>query len=306
MNIKCTDIKTKLMVIITTLLILVTVLNAEEKKLPVKLDFSAGHLFTYGTVGNQTNEMYSAIEMAFNLSVPVSFYKFSLFANDYFESDFNVLNDSLNDGVTDPALIVQKILFNRMTFGIGNRFRIGRAVDISADFSTDINILFTGNTSFSFYPSLGLKGDYVSGFYWSIQGVFTGYLSLNPELYQFNPEGVLNAGYEFFRTYGPVNFKFGLDSVNTIAYSIDTKLISSTMKHGLYILYKGLYAYTGFVNTIDYYQTTGILYSETGVNISIDYFYKFITVYTEYTGVLTSNELWKNTITAGFKFSVGR
>ncbi len=182
-------------------------------------------------------------------------------------------------------------------------------------FDFNINIKFSDGFTFKFIPGLNLNGDYFYGFFWNFKESFTA------ELYPIENYSLLTSftylelGYEFFRFYGPVKFKFGITAIDYIDFNfyIDNynpgyldNYFENVFKISVFFKFfdikPSIYFIINTYNDIYPYET---VYNYFGFGLGLEYFYKWFLFTVEYIGLVDINSkemILLNVVDFYFKF----
>lgn len=245
-------------------------------------------------------------ELYFDVTLNKDFYFFTGKTSDTFVTDFSPLF------FFDNTLNVADLFLNSFSVGLQNKFRAKNKIKSYLNLDFSVHTPFGDNPSITVNPYFQLEGDYYTGFYWLIDNGFpinivpaTSYTKINSTL-------LIRFGYEFFRFYGPNNFKFSLISENLSDISIYTqnpKNILNQYKQGIkfQIYYLSLISY--FTSEIKYFFEYNFLnYSLIGSDSSIEVEYKFLHFVFSHTFVydLNSTNYFSNSFSLSFKFQLVR
>lgn len=233
------------------------------------------------------------------ISFPItSFYKISTWALDYFTFDFSETPAQENTG----------FFYNYFNFGIDNYFEIKKYVTIELTMDMAVSSLSAHTTVLEFYPASGVSGNYYFGFSWQLTQAFPVYHSIEAGQTEVLTNTGLTLSYEFFRFYGPKEFKFSLVLNEDIYYSLTDKYIDNIFQAGIEFNFKNITPEIFFMIEA-YYNPADSSYNNTylGLVNGITYRYKRFTFALDYTGKINSsvpNSPWQHLITTSVRFNL--
>ncbi len=189
-------------------------------------------------------------ELYFDVTLNKDFYFFTGKTSDTFVTDFSPLF------FFDNTLNVADLFLNSFSVGLQNKFRAKNKIKSYLNLDFSVHTPFGDNPSITVNPYFQLEGDYYTGFYWLIDNGFPINIVPSTSYTKINSTLLIRFGYEFFRFYGPNNFKFSLISENLSDISIYTqnpKNIINQYKQGIkfQIYYLSLISY--FTSEIKYF-----------------------------------------------------
>ena len=235
----------------------------------------------------------------FNFNFPINkSYTFAFWLNDIFLIDFNQLIISDTYGITDPMSTAGNMLYNSINIGIDNKIKIKRIMDFFFDFEFSINTPFNDYFSLMINPLIGLQGSYYFGFFWEIEESVL--IEFFPTGYQYEID-ILNyskIGYEFFRFYGPRNYRLSiiLENTSNISFFLPYNVITSEIefKAGISMIFYGVSPFVFFLLktekdlSLNYYERIS-----PGINFGVIYTNKIFNAHLEYSGTYNTTALTK-------------
>ena len=240
-------------------------------------------------------------ELNLSFEFPFEFYTTKFFFDNTFMTEFNAIVSDTNYGITDGSVIARDMLANAFITGTYNRFKIKNIMKIDTDLETGIYTPFNDYPVLYLNPCLSLYGSYYTGFFWEVEHSFpmeldtyynTGYISTG--IY-------ILAAYEFFRFYGPMDFKMTIlteDNFVPCFYLPDNgNSFSNEFRTGIFFDFLGFTPSSYFIMKTTGDFNSGITSNSPGINSGLEYTYKPVTITFEYTGtydVLAENPLWQN------------
>ncbi len=256
------------------------------------------------------------------------FYSFLFYFNDIFEFDFYEIYRLYNYKEINGDYLDNDSLNNTFTIELSNEFSIKKilSIDLNIDFINEISSnkkKFTHNRllSLSVVPWIKLSGDYYFGYFWELR-VYQSFEFFPQEDYNsLIPSSYIKAGYQFFRFYGPKNFKFSILFDDEFYYYIPLKLIPGSIynifRFGFKFNFFNFEPFAYFKHDIYYYsygvEEEVIIYDKTfnnfnqlGIDLGLKYKIENFTLAAEYIGTydIISNDGWFNEIDFYFKFNI--
>ncbi len=278
----------------------------DKKKFPGIFSFYYKEKIIFENDINQINtaELKSEINLA--LSFPINIYTIKIWVNDIFITDFEPIINNYRYFYTSD------LFFNGFTTGLDNKFKIKKIMNIFANFEFGINTPFNDSLSLYFNPILKLTGNYYFGFNWEIEQSFPIESFLNTGIISLTSSTYSKLAYEFFRFYGPKNFRFTILIEDTFDYLIlDYETGLNTLENQLRtgILFKiynfspSIYfIYTIYASLSDFEIINNIIGFKTGLYFSR----KWFSINADYLGSFDLNNSvlgWRNRIEVYVKFS---
>jgi hypothetical protein len=198
----------------------------QVKKKHIPLNFSFYAIYDFYSLLDSSGDIYSlenSIELNANLDIPVDFYAFSFCLNNTFYIDFNQFR---TDKISEPinySDVVRSGLYNMFTADIDNMLDFKNKIRLNFPFYFSIDTAVNDYMFFSFIPVCRLSGDYFFGFNWELEQtyIFEKFIYFPDTIndYFVNISSTyLKLAYEFFRFYGPKNFKWTISLENSIKF----------------------------------------------------------------------------------------
>jgi hypothetical protein len=209
--------------LIPLFLVLSLFIYSEENKSEIKikpiLNFSGTQGFSLVTDSSKLNFLNLEHDLFIGLEVPINIYTFGVWLEDSFIIDFadiqtfqKMLNNSLSMGI-DNTFFIKNIMYANLNFNINftlpyNQYKID-------DYTPNDDKLYL-----ILNPLVKLGGMYFFGLDWEIEQDFPIKLIFNTDASAFKPTTNFALSYEFFRFYGPKNFKFSFTTNESLTFSI--------------------------------------------------------------------------------------
>lgn len=299
--------------------------NKSELKIKPILNFSGNQGFSLVTDSRKLNFLNLEHDLYLGLEVPINIYTFGVWLENSFIIDFADIQT------------FQKMLNNSLSMGIDNTFFIKNIIYTNINFIINFTLPYNQHKIDEYMPSddklflilnplIKLGGMYYVGLDWEIEQDFPVKLIFNTDASAFKPTTYFSLSYEFFRFYGPKNFKFSIASNDSITFSIpfvkssateeddDTTIINqvNTLLNNLNIgLVFNFYDFSPSINflyNLVYNMEGGVVTNnELGFATGLSYAYKkfvFTIGYTGYMKFTESSSKWISTISTGISFNL--
>ncbi len=223
-------------------------------------------------MGDINNNLSIINELGVNLSYKKDFYILTGHFSDIFVFDlYNVLNNSIAD------FDMKELIYNYFIVGLEHSFKYMAYIEMKINTDVLFESSFADGLYIQANTDIKFAGNYYYGFFWNADAGFL--LNVDP-IYNnisYDIEMCHYTGYEFFRFYGPDNFKFGMShEINsTISfYNNEFNNFITTLDNSIYFkLFDLITITTGFTNKLSYSEQ--VLYKEIGVKNGFDINFKF-------------------------------
>ncbi len=285
--------------IILSSIIILGIDNTTDVKKIHNIYFYFKQKFTYEGSKTVNNYLNLKNELYFSYSFTYDFWTITPWLNEFFVSDFLPL--------TYQPINVLDLFYNSFTIGLDNNFKIKRIMKILANFEFAFNKPFNDKFSLYLSPIIGLNGDYYFGFNWEINQYFS--FDITPEINEivFTPECYIKLLYEFFRFYGPTNFRLSLITDNNFSYSYYNNAnseIKDTFRSGIFLYFYGVKPSLYFILNYEKIISEKL---NIGFNVGFNFTKKFFSFNIDYKGYMDilSNE-WINRIDCSVKFYLNK
>mgnify|MGYP006870478925 CR=1 FL=1 len=266
--------------------------NTSDIKKNHNIYFYFKQKFTYE--GNKFINNYLQLknELYFSYSFTYDFWTIMPWINDLFVFDFLPL--------TYTPIYLLDLFYNSLTLGLDNNFKIRRVMNIYLSFETAFNKPFNDYFSLYLSPIIGLSGNYYFGLNWEITQYFSMDITPETKSFIFTPETYFKILYEFFRFYGPNNFRLSLMTDNSFSYS-SLQEIKNSFTSGLFLYFYGVKPSLYF--TLNY-EKSSIERLDIGLKTGINFTKKFFSINIDYKGYkdILSNSDWINRVDFYVKF----
>jgi hypothetical protein len=285
--------------LILLFIVLSLFIYSEEKKDELKIkpifNFSGTQGFSLVTDSEDVDFINLEHDLFMSLEIPINFYTFGAWISDSFIVDFagiqrnsdftfqKMLNNSLSTGI-DNTFFIKNIIYANLNFNVN--FTVPNNMYKIDDYTPSDDKLFL-----ILNPLIKLGGMYYIGLDWEIEQDFPVKLIFNTDASAFKPTTYLSLSYEFFRFYGPRDFKFSITTNDSLTFSIPF-IESSTTKDG------DDETITRQVNTLLNNFNFGVVFNFYNFSISQSFLYNFI--YNIDDGIISTHELGFNT---GFSYA---
>ena len=245
-------------------------------------------------------------ELYFDVTLNKDFYFFTGKTSNTFVTDFSPLF------YYDSSFSAVDLFLNSFSVGLQNKFRAKNKIKSYLNLDFSVHTPFGDNPSITVNPYFQLEGDYYTGFYWLIDNSFPINVVPAASYTKVNSSLLLRFGYEFFRFYGPNNFKISLISENLSDISLYTqnpRFFTNQYKQGIkfQIYYLSLISY--FTSEIKYFFEYNFLnYNFIGSDSSIEIDYKFFHFTFSHIFLYDLNSLnyFSNSFSLSLKFQIER
>jgi hypothetical protein len=279
--------------------------DMNKKKYKPEFSFYNKEKINFEVSTSEISTLYLLNELYISVGFPIKSFKITPWIDDMFLVDF------LPVTAYPTPFSATDLLYNSLIAGVDSSVKIQRIMNIYLNFEVWLNTPFYDNLSLYFKPLLGFYGDYYYGFYWNIEQSVP--IDFTPATGStiISIQNYTKAAYEFFRFYGPKNFKFTIAMENTLNIYIPVPVTSNYYENKFTAgAYFTLYGFT-LPDLYFVLDAAGYFYSTTnlpvGFKAGFSYTGKRIYVSASYTGTKDLINLalpWLNRIELFVKFKI--